>query len=81
MCAVHTNLFQGSQLDHIAFPLGGMGSGMICLEGNGNLSRFSLRHRPKLLDDPPVFAAISFQEAGIGACCLQGPVQMEKSGD
>jgi hypothetical protein len=29
------SMFTGEQLDHVAFPMGGIGAGMICLEGNG----------------------------------------------
>ena len=35
--------YTGSFLDRVAFPMGGMGAGMICLEGTGALSHFSLR--------------------------------------
>ena len=40
--------YEGSAAAQIAFPMGGMGAGMICLEGNGALAKFSLRHRPDL---------------------------------
>ena len=33
-------------LNRIAFPMGGIGAGMICLEGTGALSHVSLRHKP-----------------------------------
>ena len=35
--------------------LGGMGSGMFCLEGGGALSHFSLFHRPDLWNEPGDF--------------------------
>ena len=37
--------YAGDRLNRVAFPLGGMGAGMICLEGTGALSHFSLRHK------------------------------------
>ena len=37
--------FTGAYLDHVAFPLGGIGAGMVCLEGTGALSHVSLRHK------------------------------------
>ena len=50
--------YSGSFLDRLAFPMGGIGAGMICLEGNGNLSQFSLRHRPAIYNEPVVFSAL-----------------------
>ena len=32
--------YHGDFLNQIAFPMGGIGAGMICLEGNGALSKF-----------------------------------------
>ena len=32
--------YQGEYLERIAFPLGGIGAGMVCLEGSGCLARF-----------------------------------------
>lgn len=34
--------YTGRQLDQISYPMGGFGAGMICLEGNGSLSKLSL---------------------------------------
>src|SRR5947209_5491228 len=42
-------VYQGDYLNQIAFPMGGIGAGMICLEGTGALSKFSLRNRPDLM--------------------------------
>jgi len=38
--------YTDAHLSRVAFSLGGLGAGMICLEGTGALSHFSLRHRP-----------------------------------
>ncbi len=38
--------FRGSSLLQIAMPLGGIGSGCICLNGYGGLQDFSIRHAP-----------------------------------
>lgn len=64
--------------DQIAFPLGGMGAGMMCLEGSGALSKFSLRHRPELEGEHRVFAAISIAGAQPRARVLEGPVPQWK---
>ena len=67
-------VYQGNCLDQIAFPLGGMGAGMICLEGTGALSRLSLRHRPDLVSDHRICAAVSMRGAHRGGRVLEGPV-------
>jgi uncharacterized protein (DUF608 family) len=51
-----------------------MGAGMICLEGTGAFSHFSLRHRPEVFNEPPVFAAISVKGIQNGSKVLEGPV-------
>src|SRR5262245_11190534 len=50
--------YQGDYLNQIAFPLGGIGAGMFCLEGAGALTKFSLRNRPDLGNEPHAFAAV-----------------------
>jgi uncharacterized protein (DUF608 family) len=63
----------GSCLDRIAFPLGGMGAGMICLGGTGALTNCSLRHEPDIGSEAPMFAALSVRKSGF-ARVLEGPV-------
>lgn len=62
--------YEGSNLDRIAFPMGGLGGGMICLDGNGALSALSIRHQPDLGNTPPFFAALSM---GGEAKVIEGP--------
>ena len=38
--------------------MGGIGAGMICLEGTGALSHVSLRNRPEVFNEPLIFAAL-----------------------
>jgi uncharacterized protein (DUF608 family) len=66
--------YQGPTLQQIAFPMGGMGAGMICLEGTGALAKFSLYHRPELERDRQVFAAIAIKGSQSSARVLEGPV-------
>ena len=66
------------RLNHIAFPLGGIGAGMLSLEGTGALSQVSLRHRPDVHNEPQAFAALHVQGAGT-ARVLEGPVPMWKA--
>ena len=63
--------YTGERLNRIAFPLGGMGAGMICIEGSGAFSHVSLRHRPDVFNEPLMFAAVAVKGA---ARVLEGPV-------
>ena len=65
-------------LDQIAFPLGGIGAGMICLEGTGSLTSFSLRNQPDVFNEPCVFAALAIRGARPLALVLEGPVPRRK---
>jgi len=71
-------VFSGDHLTQVAFPMGGIGGGMICLEGTGMLSHVSLRHNPDLLNEPCMFAAIAVKPSkGTGAPVarvLEGPI-------
>jgi uncharacterized protein (DUF608 family) len=71
---VFNGSYQGRHLDQIAFPLGGMGAGMFCVEGTGALSKFSFRHSPDLERDRRVFAAIAIRGPSPQARALEGPV-------
>lgn len=66
--------YTGENLNHVAFPLGGMGAGMICLEGTGCLSHISVRHRPDLDNEPLTFAAITIKGEKNIARVIEGPV-------
>jgi uncharacterized protein (DUF608 family) len=58
----------------IAYPLGGLGAGMIALEGTGGLSQFSLRHKPDLLNKPMIFSAVTICGENAVAKVLEGPI-------
>ena len=66
--------YSGPRLSRVAFPMGGMGAGMICLEGTGALSHFSLRHKPEVFHEPCTFAALSIKGLPDAARVLEGPV-------
>lgn len=66
--------YKNKQLDHIAYPLGGLGAGMFCLNGNGSLGAFSLRHKPQLKHNPTVFSAIHIDGLKNGTRVLEAPV-------
>ena len=54
----YNGAYEGETLSRVAFPLGGIGAGMVCLEGTGALSHVSLRHQPEVFNEPCVFAAV-----------------------
>ena len=66
--------YTGDRLNRVAFPMGGMGAGMICLEGTGALSHFSLRHKPEVFNEPCTFAALCVKGRKNAARVLEGPV-------
>ncbi len=45
-------------LNRVAFPIGGMGAGMFCLEGTGAISHLSVQNFLKFFNEPPCFAAV-----------------------
>lgn len=66
--------YKGRYTDHIAFPIGGMGAGMFCLEGTGAISHMSVRNNPEIFNEPPIFAAIALKGKPGQAKVLEGPV-------
>ncbi|MGQ9589907.1 MAG: GH116 family glycosyl hydrolase [Planctomycetota bacterium] len=70
----YDRIYKGERLNRVAFPLGGIGAGMICLEGTGAISHVSLRHRPEVFHEPCAFAAISVRGEKRAARVLEGPV-------
>src|SRR5690606_4528578 len=70
-----TERLRGDRLNRVAFPLGGMGAGMVCIEGTGALSQVSLHHRPDVFNEPVMFSALAVRSgAGWKARVLEGPV-------
>jgi uncharacterized protein (DUF608 family) len=66
--------YEGANLDMIAFPIGGIGAGMFCLEGTGTISHLSIRNNPDVFNTPKAFAAISIKGEPDKARVLEGPV-------
>ena len=50
--------YDGPFLNRVAFPIGGIGAGMICLEGTGAFSHVSVRNTPEVYNEPHVYAAL-----------------------
>jgi uncharacterized protein (DUF608 family) len=50
--------YTGANLNRVAFPIGGIGAGMYCLEGTGAISHMSVRHQMEFFHEPTSFATI-----------------------
>jgi uncharacterized protein (DUF608 family) len=70
--------YTGERLNRIAFPMGGMGAGMICLEGTACISHVSVRHKPDVFNEPFMFGAVAIRGLENGAKVLEGPVPKRK---
>ena len=70
---VYNGAYCGENLTRIAFPMGGIGAGMVCLEGTGALSHLSIRNQPEVFKEPRVFSALSIKGER-KARVLEGPV-------
>lgn len=66
--------YTGAHLDRVAFPMGGIGAGMICLEGTGALSHVSIRNKPDVFNEPCTFAAVCVKGEPNVARVLEGLV-------
>ena len=51
--------YAGDRLDQIAYPLGGLGAGMLCLQGTGSLGNVSVRNHPDYRNNPLLFSALT----------------------
>ena len=66
--------YSGKNLDYVAFPIGGLGAGMVCLDGTGSWSHVSVDNHPEVFNEPFAFAALSIPGLVNGAKVLQGQV-------
>ncbi len=66
--------YTGEYLNRLAFPIGGLGAGMFCLEGTGAISHMSVHNHPEIFNEPSLFAAIAIKGLTNGVKVLEGPV-------
>ncbi|MCD6347902.1 MAG: hypothetical protein J7L96_10820, partial [Bacteroidales bacterium] len=66
--------YENDFLNKLAFPIGGIGAGMVCLEGSGAWSHFSVRNRPEVFNEPLCFAALHVKGYPNATKVLQGPI-------
>jgi uncharacterized protein (DUF608 family) len=64
----------GDHLNRVAFPIGGIGAGMFCLEGTGAISHMSVRNEMDFFNEPCMFAALTVKGEENTAKILEGPV-------
>ena len=70
----YSKKYSDEYLNRIAFPIGGMGAGMFCIEGSGAISNMSVRNKPDIFNEPEFFAALAIKGIANGAKVLEGPV-------
>ncbi len=67
--------YEDAYNSRIAFPVGGIGAGMYCVEGTGAISHMSVRGRLHAFNEPQTFAVICVKgKDGNVARVLEGPV-------
>ncbi|MEA4978279.1 MAG: GH116 family glycosyl hydrolase [Petrimonas sp.] len=66
--------YSNEYISKVAFPIGGIGAGMFCLEGTGAISHLSVNNRPEIYNTPYAFAAISIKGIKNGAKVLESTV-------
>jgi len=67
--------YEGSYLNRVAFPIGGIGAGMVCLEGTGAMSHISVRNAPDIFNEPLIYAALCVKgEKENIAKVIEGPI-------
>lgn len=74
-------VLEGESLAHVAFPMGGMGAGTLCMEGTGALSHVSLRNAPDVFNEPYLYSALWVRDTVTDrshARVLEGPVPGRK---
>ncbi len=73
--------YEGEYGEKVAFPIGGMGSGMFCVEGSGAISHVSVWNQPDMFNEPCMFAALHVDGYENGSKVLEGAVpEWKKSG-
>lgn len=70
----YDSVFPEDRIEHIAYPIGGLGSGMFAIEGTGAISHMSLHHQPDLFNEPCMFAAIHVDGLENGTKVVEAPV-------
>lgn len=67
-------VYENEYLSRVAFPIGGIGAGMFCLEGTGAISHLSVNNKPEIYNTPYAYAAICVKGLENGAKVLESTV-------
>ena len=66
--------YTGANLNKVAFPIGGIGAGMFCMEGTGAISHVSVKNRMAFFNKPCTFAAVCIEGQTNVARVIEGPI-------
>ena len=66
--------YTGAHLNKVAFPIGGIGAGMFCMEGAGAISHVSVKNRMDFFNEPCTFAAVCIKGPSNVARVIEGPI-------
>jgi len=66
--------YTGANLNKVAFPIGGIGAGMFCMEGAGAISHVSVKNRMDFFNEPCTFAAVCIKGPSNVARVIEGPI-------
>lgn len=69
--------FSGDKATQVAMPVGGIGTGCVCINGSGGLQDFSIRMRPESTALPRGFTSNS-AEAAFAILHIKGPTTITK---
>lgn len=75
----YNGIYSSGETDYIAFPIGGIGTGMYCIEGTGAISHMSPRTLPDLFREPCCFAALCVKGMEDGTRVLESQVPAYKA--
>lgn len=70
--------YTGKKTSSIEFPLGGIGAGNICFNGNGSLSGFSIWNKPGVHNMPYIYAAVCLKGETNRLKVLEGQVPYDR---
>lgn len=66
--------YTGEYTSRIAFPIGGLGTGMFCVEGSGAISNMNIRHKTEMLNEPTMFAGLYLKGVDNDSIVVEGQV-------
>lgn len=70
--------YTGRNLEHIAYPLGGIGAGTLCIEGTGSFGSTSIRNAPAIDFIPDIFSALTIKGEPPVSKVIEGPIPNHK---